>query len=130
MGLMERLKSTAQDLALETKKATAQAQGKLEEVALRRRMDDAARRLGYLVFRERAKGTPAGSNADEVLQEMRALDEQMTAQEAAQRAAEPSQGPGGDEPSPRGSERGDEAQAGGAPSQPAAEERPPDEESR
>jgi hypothetical protein len=83
MGLMDRLKETAQELATETKKATVQAQGKLSEVALRRRMDDAAKQLGYLVYRERAKGTPASSDADTLVSQMRALDDEIAAQQEA-----------------------------------------------
>ena len=78
MGLKDRVKERAQELASEARKATTQAQGKLEETVLRRRMDDAARRLGYLVFRERTQGTPAASDADALVDEMRTLDEGLT----------------------------------------------------
>jgi hypothetical protein len=132
MGLKDKLKEAAQDLATETKKATAQAQGKLEEVTLRRRMDDAARRLGYLVFRERIKGTPTGSDADTLVDQMRVLDEQITrhyrAKATGASAAEDS---GGASPSsPAGeAEPMPETQPGAAPAQSPPEGAPTDQAS-
>jgi len=99
MGLMDRLRESAQDIAAETKT-------KLEEVGLRRRMDDAAKQLGYLIFRERAKGAPAGSDADTLVNQMRALDEQM--------AAQPQGGEGGGAP-PSSSEPVERTQEGATP---------------
>ena len=87
MGLMDRLKETAQEVAGEARKAGAQAQSKLGEVQLRRRMDDAARQLGYLVYRERALGTPAGSDADTLVNRIAELDEQITRQQEETRQA-------------------------------------------
>ena len=90
MGLMDRLKETAQDVAGEARKASIQAQGKLSEVQLRRKMDDAARQLGYLFYRERALGTPSGSDADTLVSRMVELDAQLTRQqEETRRAARP-----------------------------------------
>jgi hypothetical protein len=87
MGLMDRLQGTAQDVADKARKAGIQAQGKLTEVQLRRRMDDAARQLGYLVFRERTLGTPAGSDADTLVEQIRDLEEQIRRQHEETRAA-------------------------------------------
>ena len=81
MGLMDRLKETAQEVAGEARKATVQAQGKLTEVQLRRKMDDSARQLGYLVYRERTHGTPSGSDADTLVNRMVDLDEQLRRQQ-------------------------------------------------
>ena len=95
MGLMDRLKETAQEVAGEARKATVQAQGKLSEVQLRRRMDEAARQLGYLVYRERTQGTPAGSEADTHVSEMQGLEQklqQLQAEAAAAQAAAPQAG--------------------------------------
>jgi hypothetical protein len=98
MGLMDRLKETAQDVAGEARKASIQAQGKLGEVQLRRKMDDAARQLGYLVYRERALGTPSGSDADTLVSRMVDLDAQLTRQQEETQQAT----------------KGQEAEAGGA----------------
>jgi hypothetical protein len=87
MGLMDRLKETAQDVAGEARKASIQAQGKLGEVQLRRKMDDAARQLGYLLYRERALGTPSGSDADTLVNRMVELDAQLTRQQEETRQA-------------------------------------------
>ena len=87
MGLMDRLKETAQEVAGEARKATVQAQGKLGEAQLRRRMDETARQLGYLVYRERALGTPAGSDADTLVNRIAELDEQITRQQEETRLA-------------------------------------------
>ncbi|CAN5684427.1 hypothetical protein BH24ACT26_BH24ACT26_02080 [soil metagenome] len=98
MGLMDRLKETAQEVATEAKKAGVQAQSKLGEVQLRRRLDDSAKQLGYLIFRERAQGTPAGSDADTLINQMRDLEEELARQqEAAHEAtkAPPSSAPEG-----------------------------------
>jgi hypothetical protein len=96
MGLMDKLKETAQEVAVEARKATAQGKVKVEELALRRKMDERARELGYLTFRERAQGTPAGSDADALIEAMRELDDQIAhhAVEAAQPEAERSSEPG------------------------------------
>lgn len=94
MGLMDRLKETAQEVAGEARKATVQAQGKLTEVQLRRKMDDAARQLGYLVYRERALGTLAGSDADSLVGRMVELDEQLRRQqEEAHETTKPTETP-------------------------------------
>ncbi|MFN2489634.1 MAG: hypothetical protein ABR529_07840 [Actinomycetota bacterium] len=85
MGLMDRLKGTAQDVASEARKAGVQAQEKLEEVKSRRKTDETARRLGYLVYRERTAGTPAGSDADALVNEMRELEEQEERRQQAAR---------------------------------------------
>ena len=77
MGFMDKIKTAAADVTAEAKKATAGTQGKVEETKLRRRLDDAAKQLGYLVYRERSQGTPAGSEADGLVAEMTALEGQI-----------------------------------------------------
>jgi hypothetical protein len=87
MGLMDRLKETAQEVATEARKAGVQAQEKLSEVTLRRSMDDSAKQLGYLVFRERTQGTPAGSDADTLVNRMKDFEEQLERKRAAAQGA-------------------------------------------
>ena len=59
MGFMDKMKAAAQDAAGQAKKATAQAQKKMEEAKVRKKMDESAKKLGYLIYRERTEGTPA-----------------------------------------------------------------------
>jgi hypothetical protein len=94
VGFMDSLRSTAQDVATEARKATARGKTKVEELALRRKLDDRARQLGYLVFRERTQGTPAGADADALVAEMRELEDQI-ARNALEATPE-----GGESPAP------------------------------
>ena len=65
MGFMDKVKAAAQDAAAQAKTATGQAQSKLEQVQLKKKLDDAAEKLGHLIYAERTKGTPAGAEAAE-----------------------------------------------------------------
>jgi hypothetical protein len=86
MGLMDRVKEAAQEVAVEAKKVSAQAQGKIEETQLKRRMDDNAKQLGYLVFRERTQGVPAGTEAERLVSELTSLELQIAKAAADARA--------------------------------------------
>lgn len=77
MGFLDKVKSAAQDVAQETKKATATAQSKIEQSQIRKKMDEAAKELGYLVFRERAQGIPAGTDADRLVSEISSLEAEL-----------------------------------------------------
>jgi hypothetical protein len=77
MGLMDKLKSTAQEVAVEAKKATAQAQGKLEETQLKRKKDDSARELGYLVFAEKTQGNADPARIEELVVRISSLESEM-----------------------------------------------------
>jgi hypothetical protein len=83
MGFMDKVKAAAQDVAAEAKQATAKAQTKMEQTQTRKKIDDLAKQLGYLVFREKTQGTPAGADADGLVAEMRALEEQLAAGQAS-----------------------------------------------
>jgi hypothetical protein len=100
MGLMDKMKAAAEKAVTEAKKGTAQVKEKIEDAQLRRKADDAAKRLGYLIVRERSEGTPAGEEADRLVEEVKTLETQIQAQAAA--AAE---GPSG---APEGSTAGGE----------------------
>jgi len=78
MGLMDKVKAAAQDAQVQAKKATAQGQEKLEDLKERRKMDDLAKQLGYLIYRERSEGTPGGSDVDRLIGEMKELDAQIS----------------------------------------------------
>lgn len=88
MGFMDKVKSAAQDAATQAKKATSQAQTKMEEGQIRKKMDESAKRLGYLVYRERTEGTPAGTEADQAVSEMTALEVDLQALQAQSAAAQ------------------------------------------
>jgi hypothetical protein len=93
MGFMDKVKSAAQDVAKETKKATAGAQQKLEQTQVRKKMDENAKQLGYLVYNERAKGTPAGAETDRLVAELSGLEGQLEASPAPGTESAPPAGP-------------------------------------
>jgi hypothetical protein len=127
MGLIDKLKETAQEVAGEARKATVQGRGKLEELALRRRMDESARKLGYLLFRERTQGTPSGTEADALIAGMREFEDQIarSALETAQAEEEAAQS--STEPEGAGHETGEKTQPGAAPAQSPPEGSPTDQ---
>lgn len=129
MGLRDKLKERAQELASEAKKATSQAQGKLEEVTLRRRMDDAAKQLGYLVYRERTKGTPAGSDADTLVNQMREVDDVLARQAAEARTTTGQESSGGAPDAARDEAPMEKTAPGAAPAQSPPEGSPTDQQS-
>jgi hypothetical protein len=88
MGFMDKVKSAAQDAATQAKSATSSAQSKMEESKLRKQADEAAKKLGYEVYRERTAGTPA-AGADALVSEIQGLEGQIAAiqQQAAAAAA-------------------------------------------
>jgi hypothetical protein len=77
VGFMDKVKSAAQDIATEAKKATDQGKTKMEAMGVRRKMDDAAKQLGYLIHAERAKGTPAGAEGDRLVAEITTLETEL-----------------------------------------------------
>ena len=92
MGFMDKMKSAAQDVSQQAKKATSQAQTKMEEGQVKKKMDETAKNLGYLYYRERTQGTPAGSEADTHVSELQGLEQklqELQAQSAAEAAAAP-----------------------------------------
>jgi hypothetical protein len=84
VGFMDKVKAAAQDVASEAKKATAQGKTRIDQLQTKKKMDDAARALGYLVHAERTKGTPAGPEADRLAGEITQLEAQLAAEQAAE----------------------------------------------
>ena len=82
MGLMDKVKAQAQNVAAQAKNAAGQAQDKMEQVQLRKKADEAAKQLGYLIHKERTGGAAAGADADKLVAEISELERQM-ADEAA-----------------------------------------------
>ena len=83
MSFLDKVKAAAQDVGTAAKKGTAQIQGKIEQGQLRKKADDSARQLGYLIARERTDGTPAGEEADRLVQEIAGLETQIKAEAEA-----------------------------------------------
>lgn len=77
MSLLDKVKSVAQDAAAAAKKGTAQVQEKMEQAQLRKKADDAAKQIGYLIVRERTKGEQAGGEVDRLVSEIVALEAQL-----------------------------------------------------
>jgi hypothetical protein len=86
MGFMDKVKAAAQDVATEAKKATAQGKTRLDQIQTKKKMDDTARALGYLIHAERTKGQPAGAEADRLSAEITQLEAQLAAEQAAAQA--------------------------------------------
>jgi len=83
MSFLDKVKAAAQDVGTAAKKGTAQIQGKIEQGQLRKKADDSAKQLGYLIARERTDGTPAGEEADRLVQEIAGLEAQIKAEAEA-----------------------------------------------
>ena len=71
MGFMDKIKEASQNVAAEAKKATAQGKEKLGDMQAKKKMDEAAKKIGYLVYRERTEGTPQGTETDTLVAEMK-----------------------------------------------------------
>ena len=87
MGFMDKIKEASQTVAEQTKKATAQGKEKLGDMQAKKKMDGAAEKIGYLIYREKTEGTPAGSEVDTLVQEMKTLQAQIDEDGAAAAAA-------------------------------------------
>jgi hypothetical protein len=83
MGFLDKMKQTASQVATEAKKGTAQVQEKIERGQIRKKADEAAKQLGYLIVRERSEGTLAGPEADRLVAEVVSLEQQLKEHEAS-----------------------------------------------
>ena len=79
MSFLDKVKQTATQVAAEAKKGTAQVQSKIEQSQTRKKADEAAKRLGYLIVKERTEGAPAGEEADRLVAEIAELEKQLEA---------------------------------------------------
>lgn len=108
MGILDKVKQVAGEAAEATKKGAAIAQTKAKIHGLRKEANEAAEKLGYLVYRERTGGEPAGAQADELVQRISGLEAQIAELEAGLESegetsseggsageASPESGPGG-----------------------------------
>jgi hypothetical protein len=87
MSLLDRAKAAAAKVAAEAQKGASQVQDKVEKTQTRRKADDLAKQLGYLIVRERT-GSPASEEADSLVSQIAALDAEL--------AAEPEESPTAD----------------------------------
>jgi membrane protein involved in colicin uptake len=83
MGLMDKVKAQAQNVAAQAKTAAGQAQDKMEQMQLRKKADEAAKQLGYLIHKERTGGAAAGTDADRLIAEISDLERQMAEDDEA-----------------------------------------------
>jgi len=77
MGFLDKVKQTAGEVGAEMKKGADQLKEKVDETQLRRKGDDLARQLGYLIYKERVKGQAAGEEAGELVAQMQEVEKQL-----------------------------------------------------
>lgn len=77
MGILDKVKQVAGEAADAAKKGASQVQSKVEASQTRKKADEAAKKLGYLVFRERTGGAPAGEEAGKLVTEIADLEKQL-----------------------------------------------------
>lgn len=82
-GFMDKVKQAAGGVAEATKKGAAAAQTKAKVHSLRSKADDAAQKLGYLIFAERSGGEAAGAEADELVKQIAELEQQIAELQAS-----------------------------------------------
>jgi len=79
MGFLDKVKEAASDVAAEAKKGADQVKGKMDDAALKRKGDDLAKQLGYLIYKERRHGKPAGEEADRLMVELAEVEKTLEA---------------------------------------------------
>jgi hypothetical protein len=70
MSLLDKVKKVATDAAEAAKKGTEKAKDKVEQMQIKKKLDGNAEQLGYLIYKERRQGMPAGDEADKLMDEM------------------------------------------------------------
>lgn len=92
MGLFDKAKDLASKAAGEAQKAADAAKDKVDDVQARRKADDLAKQLGYLIVRERTDGTAASEEADLLVTEITAIEASLAAGAATDIADTPAEG--------------------------------------
>jgi hypothetical protein len=82
MGFLDKAKAAAEKVAAEASKGAAQVQDKVQTAQTKKKADDLAAQLGYLIVRERSGGEAAGAEADRLVGEVKALQDQLAAGDA------------------------------------------------
>jgi hypothetical protein len=90
MGLMDKVKAQATQLAQQTKDAAEQGKARLDQVQAQRRGDAMLRQLGTLVFADRTgRGTPDGqAKTEKLINDISAYERENGLNLAAEPAAE------------------------------------------
>jgi hypothetical protein len=89
MGLLDKAKDLATKAAEEAQKAAGAAKEKVDDVQARRKADDLAKQLGYLIVRERMDGTMAGEEGDRLVAEITVIEAALVAVPATEAADVP-----------------------------------------
>lgn len=89
MGFMDKVKQVAGDVGEAAKKGAGQVQSKVEQSQTRKKANEAAEKLGYLIVKERTEGTPGGEEADKLVAEIVELEKQLA--EMAKQPEQPEQ---------------------------------------
>jgi hypothetical protein len=87
MELMDTVKQVAGEMRETAKKGASRIQAKVEQTQLRRKADEAARRLGYLIHRERTGGGASGAEADALLADITDVEARLAAADTEERPA-------------------------------------------
>ena len=87
MGLLDKAKEIAGQGAEAAKKAAEVAKDKAGDLQTKRRADDLAEQLGYLIVRERSEGYDAGSETQRLIVEIVALQKELAEQPQAEPGA-------------------------------------------
>jgi len=82
MSLLDKVKKVATDAAEAAKKGTEKAKDKVEQMQIKKKLDGNAEQLGYLIYKERRQGTPAGDAADKLMDEMAEYERLLAEAEA------------------------------------------------
>lgn len=77
MSFLEKVKQTASQVAADAKKAGGQIQTKVELSQLRKKADESAKQLGYLIVKERTEGAAVGEEADALVAAIVELEKQI-----------------------------------------------------
>lgn len=82
MGLLDKAKEIAEQGAESAKKAAEVAKDKAGELQSKRRADDLAQQLGYLIVRERTEQHDVGSEPQRLIDEIVAVQKELAAKPA------------------------------------------------
>jgi hypothetical protein len=125
MGLMDKVKAQATQLAEQTRQAAEQGKAKLDQAQAQRRGDQMLRQLGQLVFADRTgRGAADGqAKVDQLINDLSAYERDnglnLTADPAAPTGVPQQPNPAG-QPQDGGFQGGGQPQGGGAAPEPGA----------
>jgi hypothetical protein len=77
MGLLDKAKEIAGQGAEAAKKAADAAKDKADDLQAKRKADDLAKQLGYLIVRARTEGADTGTGSQRLIDEIVALQREM-----------------------------------------------------